>query len=81
MRDSDWSRRNLLRSDWLLPSVASLTTKNEERESKTARKMAQVKERGGGGRESRSSFFLCSETKRKRLLRRLAISVSNNGLV
>ena len=26
MRDSDWSRRNLLRSDWLLPRVASLTT-------------------------------------------------------
>ena len=26
MRDSDWSRRNLLRSDWLLPIVAILTT-------------------------------------------------------
>ena len=26
MRDSDWSRQNLLRSDWLLPSVASITT-------------------------------------------------------
>ena len=26
MRDSDWSRSNLLRSDWLLPSVASMTT-------------------------------------------------------
>ena len=26
MRDSDWSRLNLLRSDWLLPSVASITT-------------------------------------------------------
>ena len=67
-----------------------LGAKNEERESKTARKMAQVKERGGGGeetfifwllfhfsrgpnRESRSSVFLCSETKRKRLLRRLAL--------
>ena len=24
--DSDWSRSNLLRSDWLLPSVASMTT-------------------------------------------------------
>ena len=26
MRDSDWSRQNLLRSDWSGPSVASLTT-------------------------------------------------------
>ena len=26
MRDSDWSRPNLLRSDWLLPSVALCTT-------------------------------------------------------
>ena len=26
MRDSDWSRQNLLRSDWLGPSVASMTT-------------------------------------------------------
>ena len=26
MRDSDWSRRNLLRSDWLLPRVALMTT-------------------------------------------------------
>ena len=26
MRDSDWSRRNLLRSDWLLPRVAIYTT-------------------------------------------------------
>ena len=26
MRDSDWSRRNLLRSDWLLPRVALYTT-------------------------------------------------------
>ena len=68
--------------------------KNEERESKTARKMAQVKERGGGEEvsflpfhlplfhflalvsflawsKSPSSVFLYSETKRKRLLRRL----------
>ena len=28
MRDSDWSRQNLLRSDWLVPKVASLTTFN-----------------------------------------------------
>ena len=77
-----------------LACVASVScglgAKNEERESKTARKMAQVKERGGGGeetsifwllfdfsrgqnRESRSPVFLCSETKRKRLLRRLAL--------
>ena len=26
MRDSDWSRPNLLRSDWLLPHVAIMTT-------------------------------------------------------
>ena len=26
MRDSDWSRQILLRSDWLLPSVATMTT-------------------------------------------------------
>ena len=26
MRDSDWSRPNLLRSDWLGPRVASMTT-------------------------------------------------------
>ena len=30
MRDSDWSRENLLRSDWLLPSVATFTTQNQE---------------------------------------------------
>ena len=42
---------------------------------KTARKMAQVwllfHFSRGQNRESRSSVFLCSETKRKRLLRRL----------
>ena len=34
-------------------------TRNEERESKTARQMAQVKERGGGGGERKEtlSFF------------------------
>ena len=26
MRDSDWSREILLRSDWLLPRVALITT-------------------------------------------------------
>ena len=26
MRDSDWSRQNLLRSDWLGPGVATMTT-------------------------------------------------------
>ena len=26
MRDSDWSRQILLRSDWLGPSVATMTT-------------------------------------------------------
>ena len=28
MRDSDWSRPILLRSDWLLPHVAICTTEN-----------------------------------------------------
>ena len=27
--DSDWSRQNLLRSDWSLPRVAPLTTHDE----------------------------------------------------
>ena len=26
MRDSDWSREKMLRSDWLGPSVATITT-------------------------------------------------------
>ena len=26
MHESDWSRQNVLRSDWLGPSVASMTT-------------------------------------------------------
>ena len=26
MRDSDWSRRILLRSDWLVPRIALMTT-------------------------------------------------------
>ena len=29
MRDSDWSRQILLRSDWLLPSVALITTSDD----------------------------------------------------
>ena len=29
MRDSDWSRENLLRSDWLLPRVALITTEDK----------------------------------------------------
>ena len=42
MRDSDWSRQILLRSDWLGPSVASITTGDfadlpEFRRSATAR--------------------------------------------
>ena len=32
MRDSDWSRENLLRSDWLGPSVATITTRVENTE-------------------------------------------------
>ena len=31
MRDSDWSRQILLRSDWLGPSVALITTKIEDK--------------------------------------------------
>ena len=34
-----------------------LGTKNEEQESKTSRKMAQVKERAGGGEERKFPFF------------------------
>ena len=33
-----------------------LGSKNEERESKTARKVAQVKERGGGGEERKETL-------------------------
>ena len=33
-----------------------LGAKNEERESKTARRMVQVKERGGGGEESKETL-------------------------
>ena len=33
--------------------MCGLGAKNEEQETKTARKMAQVKERGGGGGEER----------------------------
>ena len=63
--------------------LCGLGAKNEERESKTARQMAQVKESvifwlsfhfsRGQNRESHSSVFLCSETARKRLIRRLQI--------
>ena len=74
--------------------LCGLGAKNQEQESKTARKMAQVKEweRGcpspapppffifwfsfyfsrGQNRKSPSTVFFCSETKRKRVLRRLS---------
>ena len=80
--------------------LCALEAKNKEQDSKTARKMAQAKERGGGeeerkfpsflspfpsfifrfsfhfscgqNRKSPSTVFFCSETKRKRLLRRLS---------
>ena len=39
-------------------SVGGLGAKNEERESKTARKMAQVKKRGGGGEKGRHMSIL-----------------------
>ena len=37
-------------------TLATQATKNEERESKTARKMVQVKERGGGGEERKETL-------------------------
>ena len=74
--------------------LCSLGAKNWEQESKTARKMAQVKERRrdcpspppppsfifwfsfyfsrGQNRKSSSTVFFCSETKLKRLVRRLS---------
>ena len=53
MRDSDWSRRNLLRSDWLLPSVAMYTTRarlkkmadKREENSRKPRKLSKVETR------------------------------------
>ena len=55
---------------------AVLGAKNEGRESKTARKMAQVKERGGGGEERKETpspcplfhFFGCSFISRAALV-------------
>ena len=43
-----------------------LGAKNEERESKTARKMAQVKEQGGGGeeRKKKNVFWVCQSDAR-----------------
>ena len=37
--------------------LCGLGAKNEEQESKTARKMTQVKERGGGGEERKETFL------------------------
>ena len=48
-------------------AVSEERTRNE---SQTPRENGASK-RSGRGRKSRSSIFLCSETKRKRLLRRL----------
>ena len=36
--------------------LCGLGAKNEERESKTSRQMAQVKERGGGGEERKETL-------------------------
>ena len=109
----EWGRKF---SDFLAACVASVSVrfrrKKEKQGSKTVRKMAQVKERGGGGeerkgwggkkgvsflplplpplsifwfsfnfsgdqnRKSPSTVSFWSETKRKRLLRRLIIGVS-----
>ena len=74
--DRKWSSFGSLRSKRCFP--CGLEAKNEERESKTARNMARVKElsfqfsRSQNGK-SRSSVFLCSETNQKRLLRRLQL--------
>ena len=37
MHDSDWSRQNLLRTDWLGPSVATMTTLDEQNLSEHSR--------------------------------------------
>ena len=67
----------------------SLGAKNEERESKTTQENGASKRAGRGllfhfsrgqNRESRSSVFLYSETKRKRLLRRLPCIRYQKGL-
>ena len=69
-----------LRSKRFCAVACGLGAKNEEQESKTAPKMAQVKERGGfsfnfsrdqNRKSPASTVSFCSETKRKRLLRRL----------
>ena len=59
-------------------SVGGLGAKNEERESKTTRKMAQVKERGGGG-EKGSQY--CSTSLANQALRSLAnVGFQNRGV-
>ena len=30
MRDSDWSKKHMLRSDWLRPIVATITTSSKD---------------------------------------------------
>ena len=59
-----------------LAFLCGLGAKNQERESKTARKVFWLSFHfsRGQNRKSPSSVFLCSETKRKRLLRRLCVT-------
>ena len=61
---------NTLRRHCSLPSQRFCAV--SERESKTVRRLAVVPFSRGQNRKSRSSVFLSSKTKRKRLLRRLA---------
>ena len=53
MRDSDWLRRNLLRSDWLLPTVAIHTTGNRNSEGRDGVQREAVSDQGiiSGGSE------------------------------
>ena len=50
MRDSDWSRANLLRSDWLLPSVAIMTTNRFSVSEWAAKYRGRREERENEGR-------------------------------
>ena len=52
MRDSDWSRENLLRSDWLLLNGAPITTAEEEEEIEEEQE--EEKEEGVSDRYVRS---------------------------
>ena len=59
MRDSDWSRKFLLRSDWSGPSVASITTK----QLALALNIAVHKQLRGGWGKDLSEGGLCARLK------------------